>query len=103
MSDPLFALNRLVDCFFIVQMVAQFFLIFSVTDRDRGTRYIDAHGEIIRHYLKGWFTLDFLGITAGILDVISLAYVPSMVATARTPYIPRSSCNIPQAYLTSSR
>ena len=52
-SDPLFVLNRIVDCAFIVDCVINFFLIYTTFDVRRGHMWVEDHRQIVMHYLKG--------------------------------------------------
>ena len=71
-SDPLFILNRIVDGIFIIDLVAQFFLIYAEHDRLRGTRWVEDQPTIVKHYLCGWFTLDVCSIAISAFDIIPL-------------------------------
>jgi potassium voltage-gated channel Eag-related subfamily H protein 7 len=57
--DGLFVINRLVDVFFICDMVIQFFLMYR--DEEKGV-LIKKQGAIIRVYMKGWFWIDLIAI-----------------------------------------
>ena len=63
LTDGRFALNRLIDTIFSIDLVLQFFLMYphqaSIIE---SVRWIDDHRKIIRHYLLGWFALDFTSV-----------------------------------------
>lgn len=50
-----FVLNRLVDLFFVIDMV----MVFHTSIRD-GKKWIVERKDIARHYFKTWFLLDFM-------------------------------------------
>ena len=58
-----FVINRLVDLIFMVDLVLQFFLMYSyqksIVDR---VRWVDDQGTIAKHYLKSWFGLDIVSV-----------------------------------------
>lgn len=59
--EMLFWVNRLVDAFFLGDMVCQFYLI--PQDFDLQTTDVkNLHWTLGINYLKGWFTIDFLSI-----------------------------------------
>jgi hypothetical protein len=76
-AEPLFILNRMIDAVFIVDLVLQFFLVMSVSDPDRGTRWIEDHHVIVKHYACGWFPLDLGSILVSAFDVIPLVVTES--------------------------
>lgn len=55
--DPLFFVNRIVDCFFITDIIIQFHM--SYFD-ERASRRVVKLSRIRRRYLRGWFTLDMV-------------------------------------------
>jgi len=69
--DALFYVNRVVDFIFFVDMILQFCLCFpdfvSVLE---GPSWVEDPAKIARHYLRGWFTVDFISVLP--FDVISL-------------------------------
>lgn len=56
--DVLFVFNRLVDSFFLCDMVLQFFLMVQ----DEKGRYIKKQSELAHRYLTGWFAIDFISV-----------------------------------------
>ena len=70
--DPLFLVNQAINLIFIIDCVAQFFLMVAITD-DSGTRYVSSPHRIARHYLKGWFTVDVLSIAVSAVDYVTIA------------------------------
>ena len=68
----LFAINRCVDCIFVVDVVVQFFLAFPFDSSDEGgSRWVTDLPSIRRHYLRGWFAVDVLATGVSIFDIIS--------------------------------
>lgn len=59
--NPLFALNRMIDFIFFIDMILQFFLMKEV-DTDAGTVFIKDHKTLACMYLKSWFVLDIVSI-----------------------------------------
>lgn len=57
--NGLFVINRIIDFFFIVDMVIQFFLMFR--DEEKGV-LIKKQDQIIKRYLSGWFWIDLVAI-----------------------------------------
>ena len=65
----LFCVNRLVDLVFMCDLVMQFFLAYRLPTKDGGG-LVRELPKIRRHYLTGWFVIDFVSILP--LDVIAL-------------------------------
>merc|ERR1740121_2367722 len=59
--DWLFFANCGLDVIFLLDMVLQFFLMYPVKT-DCGFTWEHRHAQIVKHYLKGWFVLDFCSI-----------------------------------------
>mmetsp|Transcript_22010 Transcript_22010/g.39445 ORF Transcript_22010/g.39445 Transcript_22010/m.39445 type:complete len:654 (-) Transcript_22010:75-2036(-) len=59
--DVLFFINRGVDLLFLLDMCLQLFLMYEVKTR-LGVTLETRHSMIIKHYLKGWFIIDFVSI-----------------------------------------
>lgn len=57
--NTLFFLNRIVDIFFISDMVLQFFLMYR--DEEKGVLVKDQK-QIIRQYIRGWFWIDLVAV-----------------------------------------
>jgi hypothetical protein len=56
-------LNMILDTFFWCDMGVNFRLSFEIYDRKKGgLRYVDSSSEIVKHYVTGWFLLDFLSV-----------------------------------------
>merc|ERR1712167_48862 len=64
--DVLFFLNRIVDTFFSMDMVLQFFLM----TQDENGRYIKSQREVAWRYITSWFVIDFLSVLP--FDVIGM-------------------------------
>ena len=65
-TDPLFAINRVVDVVFSLDMVAQFFLMYSDE-----TGWVKDLGKIARRYLRTWFTIDLVSVGIAGLDIFT--------------------------------
>ena len=63
----LFALNRFIDCIFLVDICLTFFVPFRESPR-KGGRWVYGSKRIAARYLHSWFTLDL--ITAVPVDLI---------------------------------
>lgn len=89
-ENPLFWINRLIDTFFIKDMIMQFFLMVQVQGK-RGTFWIRDRRKLTMMYLKGWFLIDFLSVfplelvatVTGSSSVGSKAKVIRMIRLAR--------------------
>jgi hypothetical protein len=66
--NPLFAVNRIVDCGFLCDMIFQFFI--SYTDVD-GKHVLD-HRRIAKRYIHSWFGIDVISILP--YDVVGFAF-----------------------------
>ena len=91
----LFWLNRLSDCFFLVDMVLTFNTSFF--DGIRG-RWVEERSIIAREYLRCWFWLDVLSLlpyslmfseikAAGLIRVIRLVRLLKLLKLAKQPRI----------------
>ena len=74
----IFLLNRVIDLLFLIDMVLQFFLLLSVSDR-YGDRWITDHAELVRRYLRGWFAIDLFSTAVSAIDFVAIAGVQSVV------------------------
>ena len=84
--NALFIINRIVDMIFIVDLCLQFVLVFedeSVTDASK--RWVTDHGTICRHYLSGWFSIDFISCAVSGFDFMSLSSSPDASAVGLDP------------------
>ena len=73
LTEPLFVLNRLIDCIFLLDMILQPFVMTMVfNDRD-GVKWVDEPTALAQIYLRSWFTLDFLSIAPSTFDIVPLA------------------------------
>ena len=68
----LFIVNRLVDGIFVVDMVLQFRLMYASSNAVEGTRWHSDPVDIFKHYVYGWFWLDFLSIAVSAFDILPL-------------------------------
>ena len=76
----LFTVNRVVDCAFLIDLVLQFFLAYPTASDSRtgeSTRWVVDHGEVARHYLKGWFALDASTTFISVFDLVSFVQARS--------------------------
>lgn len=90
--DPLFLIDRCIDCIFAFDMVLQFFLMYpsdSLTEEQaakqaeersnvllNGTTWVMDHGKIAKHYLTTWFPIDILSIAASATDIVAVIQGP---------------------------
>ena len=58
---PLFVINRMVDTFFLADMVLSFFMAYQMPAHKGGGWVIDRY-QIVWHYLCSWFPLDFISV-----------------------------------------
>ena len=70
--DGLFVVNRVVDLIFIFDLGLQFFLMYPAGDNIGGVHWVDSRRQIVRHYLMGWFGLDFFAIMLVTIDFITI-------------------------------
>ena len=70
--EPLFVIDRIVDCVFIVDIGLQFFLAYRSGGQLDGARWITDHKQIVKHYLRTWFVPDLLSVSVSVFDIISL-------------------------------
>ena len=69
--DGLFAVNRLIDAVFVMDMVFQFFIMYQ-NDREGVLVWEYRLRHIARRYMKGWFVLDLLSIVPTAFDILPL-------------------------------
>jgi len=69
----LFCMNRIVDALFCCDLVMQFRLMYCETSSTQGTRWVSEPFAIVRHYLLGWFIIDFMSIAVAVFDIIPIA------------------------------
>ena len=55
-DDPLFAINRLIDCIFIVDIVLQCFIAYQ----DKHGRWVRKPRKIFYRYFRTWMPLDVI-------------------------------------------
>ena len=75
----LYGLNRVVDFGFLLDLVIQFFTPFY-SDDDMG--YVVDHWRIAKHYLSGWFIIDFTSILP--FDTVSMVLEDQAAALGET-------------------
>ena len=63
-------LNRIVDVIFACDLILNFFLAFPTDSRQSGSHWVLHHYSIVRHYLTGWFLLDFGSSATSLIDII---------------------------------
>ena len=66
---PLFVINRVVDALFLIDMV----FLFNLHYQDNQGIWHRDRCDIMCHYLKGWFSIDFLSILPFYLPAFLLA------------------------------
>ena len=70
-GDAVFVFNRFIDAIFIFDVVMQFFVMQTASDK-YGDRWITDHNLIIRRYLRGWFALDFGSSAISLADFVMI-------------------------------
>ena len=71
--DPLFCINRVVDSVFVLDMIAQFFLMVRIEKPMGLTMSVEWEyrlPQIALCYMKGWFALDLFSIAPMAFDII---------------------------------
>ena len=83
-SGPVnFALNRMVDALFTVDIVIHFYLPYRAKHSDGGMMVYD-NWKIVKHYLRGWFAID-------VITCIPLDLIVSSIASASATTIDAAS------------
>ena len=72
LAPGIIVMNRIVDVVFVADLALNFFLSFPTDARQsaQGAHWVRSHAAIVRHYLAGWFAIDFLSCTTWVLDVV---------------------------------
>ena len=71
--SEIFIINRIVDTIFIADLCLQFFLAYEDTSvADVSERWVTNHSKITRHYLSGWFSIDFVSCAVSGFDFMGL-------------------------------
>ena len=72
--EVLFLVNRAIDAIFIIDMALQFFVMFEEAGESmvRGSVWVARPCAIARHYLTGWFPLDFVSVAVSGFDFVTL-------------------------------
>ena len=68
-----FLLNRMIDIIFLADMVLQFFIMYPLEQKTATSQivYVSSPRKIARHYLLGWFLLDFLTMVPSVIGAWS--------------------------------
>ena len=66
-DSALFICNRLVDAVFFVDLALQFFLAY-----ESGLYWVKTHSRIVKHYLKGWFSIDLVSTGVSAFDFMTV-------------------------------
>merc|ERR1719316_528812 len=69
--DALFVVNRIIDVIFVKDMIMNFFVKLTVRTKT-STLWLRDQKKIVKHYLKGWFVIDFISILP--FDIIGFVY-----------------------------
>lgn len=86
--EPLFLINRMVDCVFVADVVFQFFIMVPTDDGGDGlTQYEMRLPKIALRYVRGWFALDIVSIAPSIFDSAPAAEAANPVELA-CPLVP---------------
>lgn len=73
-ANGLFLVNRCIDILFVIDLAVNFVLMFPEGEEgDSGILWVEDHGRIAQHYLRGWFTLDLASLAPSLLDIYSVA------------------------------
>jgi len=70
--DGLFIVNRFIDAIFLFDCLLQFFLMVPIDYGRDGVVWIQDPYKVAKHYLKGWFLIDFLSIGISSLDYLGI-------------------------------
>ena len=69
-SDPLFLINRSIDCIFITDMILQLRIAYASHTAD-GMVWVLNSGRIMRHYVtSAWFALDLFSVLTSLFDIL---------------------------------
>jgi hypothetical protein len=77
-AEPLFVINRLIDCVFLVDIGVSFFTMFRMESGHAATIMSATLvwevrlPQVARHYARGWFPIDVLSVLPSIFDIISM-------------------------------
>lgn len=72
--NPLWVTNRIVDTVFITDLILQFFLVYEdMSIADASQRWVQDKRKIARHYLSGWFSIDFVSCLVSGFDFVEIA------------------------------
>ena len=75
-ASPRFIIARLVDFYFLLDFVLQFFIAFRATnpveDGHLQGRWVEQHSLIARNYLKTWMIFDLATLVPSVFDIIPL-------------------------------
>lgn len=67
----IFALNRIVDCILLVDMVLHMFLVYQTrSSSSRAGTWVTNRSKIWWNYLAGWFLIDFIGLASSLVEII---------------------------------
>jgi len=73
-NDPLFIINRCIDCIFITDIAICFVLMYPQKggDSHEGVTWIKEPRQIAAHYLRTWFLLDFFSVGVSGFDIMAV-------------------------------
>ena len=90
-NDPLFLLGRIIDIFFLIDMLLQFFTMYPRASNgynrggsaSAGSELETRFTHIVRNYLRGWFLLDLLSLGASAFDIVPFMLKEPELTTAK--------------------
>lgn len=75
-TDPLFIINRVIDCIFAIDIYVNFILIVEKTvTLAQGSVWVTDPKELACGYLKGWFALDILSVLVSGANIARRSHV----------------------------
>lgn len=89
-NDSLFVLGRIIDSFFLIDMLLQFFTMYPRASNgynrggaaSAGSELETRFTHIVRNYLRGWFLLDLLSLGASAFDIVPFMLKEPELTTA---------------------
>ena len=73
-SDPLFWMNRVVDCIFVFDLFLQFVLMYpTLAEGNPDGTWVDDPQKIFGHYLRTWFVPDVVSVAASAFDIAAIS------------------------------
>lgn len=70
MLEPLFIINQVITVVFAIDFFLQFILMHEITTKSGDSSWVSDRWLVAKHYLKGWFFIDFVSILVSALDYL---------------------------------